>query len=71
MIFPASARPLATALVATIADLKAFLSAQLFSSDRLVPKQHSSVGKDRLGIISKQGRSLLRSQAQLAPTSLC
>jgi transposase len=53
---------LATALVASIADPKAFRSARNFSAwIGLVPKQHSSGGKDRLGSISKQGDRYLRS----------
>jgi transposase len=53
---------LATALVASVADPKAFRSARHFSAwIGLVPKQHSSGGKDRLGGISKQGDRYLRS----------
>jgi transposase len=53
---------LATALVASVADPKAFRSARNFSAwIGLVPKQHSSGGKDRLGSISKQGDRYLRS----------
>jgi transposase len=53
---------LATALVATVADPKAFRSARDFSAwIGLVPKQHSSGGKDKLGSISKQGDRYLRS----------
>ena len=53
---------LATALVATVADPKVFRSARNFSAwIGLVPKQHSSGGKDRLGSISKQGDRYLRS----------
>ena len=52
---------LATALVASIADPKAFRSGRNFSAwIGLVPKQHSSGGKDRLGGISKQGDRYLR-----------
>jgi transposase len=52
---------LATALVASIADPKAFRSGRNFSAwIGLVPKQHSSGGKDRLGSISKQGDRYLR-----------
>ena len=41
---------LATALVASIADPKAFRSGRNFSAwIGLVPKQHSSGGRDRLG----------------------
>ncbi len=53
---------LATALVASIADPKTFRSGRNFSAwIGLVPKQHSSGGKDRLGSISKQGDRYLRS----------
>jgi transposase len=53
---------LATALVASIADPKAFRSGRNFSAwIGLVPKQNSSGGKDRLGNISKRGDRYLRS----------
>ena len=53
---------LATALVAAVADPKSFRSGRNFSAwIGLVPKQHSSGGKDRLGSISKQGDRYLRS----------
>jgi transposase len=53
---------LATALVASVADPKAFRSGRDFSAwIGLVPKQHSSGGKDKLGNISKQGDRYLRS----------
>jgi hypothetical protein len=53
---------LATALVASVADPKAFRSGRNFSAwIGLVPKQHSSGGKGRLGSISKQGDRYLRS----------
>ncbi len=52
---------LATALAATVADPKAFRSGRNFSAwIGLVPKQHSSGGKNRLGSISKQGDRYLR-----------
>jgi len=52
---------LATAVVATVADPKAFRSGRNFSAwVGLVPKQHSSGGQDRLGHISKQGDRYLR-----------
>jgi transposase len=52
---------LATAVVASVADPKAFRSGRNFSAwVGLVPKQHSSGGKDRLGHISKQGDRYLR-----------
>jgi transposase len=51
----------ATALVASVADPRTFRSGRNFSAwIGLVPKQHSSGGKDRLGSISKQGDRYLR-----------
>ena len=53
---------LATALVASVADPKAFRSGRDFSAwIGLVPKQNSSGGKDKLGNISKRGDRYLRS----------
>ena len=53
---------LATALVASVADPKAFRSGRDFSAwIGLVPKQSSSGGKEKLGSISKQGDRYLRS----------
>ena len=53
---------LATALVASVADPKAFRSGRDFSAwIGLVPKQSSSGGKNKLGSISKQGDRYLRS----------
>jgi transposase len=53
---------LATALVASVANPKAFRSGRDFSAwIGLVPKQSSSGGKDKLGSISKQGDRYLRS----------
>ena len=52
---------LATALVASIADPRAFRSGRDFSAwIGLVPKQNSSGGKPKLGSISKQGDRYLR-----------
>jgi len=52
---------LATALVASVPDPKAFRSGRNFSAwVGLVPKQSSSGGKQRLGSISKQGDRYLR-----------
>jgi transposase len=52
---------LATALVASVADPTTFRSGRNFSAwIGLVPKQHSSGGKERLGSISKQGDRYLR-----------
>lgn len=53
---------LATALVASVPDPKAFRSGRDFSAwIGLVPKQNSSGGKERLGNITKQGDRYLRS----------
>jgi transposase len=52
---------LATALVASVADAKAFRSGRDFSAwIGLVPKQSSSGGKQKLGSISKKGDRYLR-----------
>jgi transposase len=51
----------ATAMVAEIGDWKAFRSGRnLAAWIGLVPKQHSTGGKDRLGSITKQGNRYLR-----------
>src|SRR5207244_10189194 len=53
---------LATAVVATVADPKVFRSGRNFSAWLgIVPEQHSSGGKNRLGGISKRGDRYLRS----------
>jgi transposase len=53
---------LATALVASVADPKAFRSGRDFSAwIGLVPKQNSSGGKEKLGGITKQGERYLHS----------
>jgi transposase len=53
---------LATALVASVADPKAFRSGRDFSAwVGLVPKQNSTGGKVRLGNVSKRGDRYLRS----------
>lgn len=52
---------IATALVATIGDASQFRSGrQLAAWLGLVPRQHSSGGKDRLGRISKRGDGYIR-----------
>ena len=52
---------LATALVAGVADPKAFQSARHFAAwIGLVPRQYSSGGREKLGRISKQGDRYLR-----------
>src|SRR3979409_1998588 len=54
---------LATGLVASVADPRTFRSGRNFSAwIGLVPKQHSSGGKDRLGSISQPGDRYLRSR---------
>ena len=55
-----SVRALATALVATVADPNP-RPTNFSAWIGLVPKQHSSGGKDRLGSISKQSDRYLRS----------
>src|SRR3989442_13693479 len=53
---------LATALVASVGDARAFRSGRDFSAwIGLVPKQNSSGGKEKLGSISKRGDRYLRS----------
>jgi transposase len=53
---------LATALVASVGDPRAFRSGRGFSAwIGLVPKQNSSGGKEKLGSISKRGDRYLRS----------
>jgi transposase len=59
---PGVGAALATALVASVADPRAFRSGRDFSAwIGLVPKQNSSGGKERLGNISKRGDRYLRS----------
>lgn len=51
----------ATALVAEVGDWKAFTSGRSLAAwIGLVPRQHSTGGKERLGGISKQGNRYLR-----------
>jgi transposase len=57
-------------LVASVANPKPFRSGRSFSAwIGLVPKQHSSGGKNKLGSISKQGDRYLRGlfTAELLP----
>jgi transposase len=52
----------ATALVAEVGDWKVFSSGRSLAAwIGLVPRQHSTGGKERLGRISKQGNRHLRS----------
>lgn len=51
----------ASAIIATVGDVKAFKSARHFAAWLgLVPRQHSTGGKPRLGSISKRGDGYLR-----------
>src|SRR5258708_10420974 len=62
---------LATALVAAVADTKSFRSGRNFSAwIGIVPKQHSSGGKNRLGNISKQGDRYLLGLFGAGPLSV-
>jgi transposase len=62
---------IATALVASIPDPKAFRSGrQMAAWIGLVPKQNSSGGKDRLGGITKAGDRYLRSMLMLGALSV-
>jgi hypothetical protein len=59
-------------LVATVADPKAFRSGRNFSAwIGLVPNQHSSGGKDRLGSISNQGDRYLLPGRRACHHALC
>jgi transposase len=61
----------ATALVASIADPKAFRSGrQMAAWIGLVPKQNSSGGKDRLGSVTKAGDRYLRSLLMIGALSV-
>jgi len=61
----------ATALVASIADPKAFRSGrQMAAWIGLVPKQNSSGGKDRLGGVTKAGDRYLRSLLMIGALSV-
>ena len=63
---------LATALVASVADAKAFRSGRNFSAwIGLVPKQHSSGGKDKLGSISKQAIAICAACRRAGRHPLC
>ena len=58
---------LATALVASVADPKAFRSGRDFSAwIGLVPKQHSSGGKDKLGSISNRAIAICAAYSRRA-----
>lgn len=62
---------IATALVASIADPKAFRSGrQMAAWIGLVPKQNSSGGRDKLGSITKAGDRYLRSMLMIGALSV-
>lgn len=61
----------ATALAATVGDAKVFRSGRQFAAWLgLVPKQHSSGGKDKMGGISKMGDRYLRHLLVLGGTAV-
>lgn len=61
----------ATALVATVGDAKTFRSGRQFAAWLgLVPKQHSSGGKERMGGISKMGDRYLRHLLVIGATAV-
>lgn len=61
----------ATALAASVPDPAAFKSGRQFAAWLgLVPKQHSSGGKDRLGRVSKMGNGYLRRLLVVGATSV-
>lgn len=61
----------ATALVATVGDAKVFRSGRQFAAWLgLVPKQHSSGGKERMGGISKMGDRYLRHLLVIGATAI-
>jgi len=63
---------LATALVASVGDPRAFRSGRDFSAwIGLVPKQNSSGGKEKLGSISKRGDRYLRHGRRAGSDPLC
>src|SRR5439155_20639220 len=68
---PAVGPALATALVASVGDPRAFRSGSNFSAwVGLVPKQNSSGGKEKLGNISKRGHRYLRSLFTTGPLAV-
>lgn len=61
----------ATALAASVTELRSFRSGREFSASLgLVPRQNSSGGKDRLGRISKMGDRYLRKLLVVGATSV-
>lgn len=61
----------ATALVATVGDARVFRSGRQFAAWLgLVPKQHSSGGKERMGGISKMGDRYLRHLLVIGATAI-
>lgn len=61
----------ATAIAASVNDPKTFRSGRMFAAWLgLVPRQHSSGGKERLGGISKMGNAYMRQLLVLGGTSI-
>jgi transposase len=61
----------ATAIAASVNDPKTFRSGRMFAAWLgLVPRQHSSGGKDRMGGISKMGNAYVRQLLVLGGTSI-
>ena len=61
----------ASMIVASIADISAFASARQFAAWLgLVPRQHSTGGKPRLGRITKAGNREIRTLLVLGATSM-
>jgi transposase len=62
----------ATAIASTVTDPSNFKSGRDFAAwIGLVPRQHSTGGKDRLGRISKMGNPALRSLLVVGATAIC
>lgn len=70
MTIPGIGPLIASALLATVADVGAFASGRDFAAFLgLVPRQHSSGGKERLGRITKMGDRYLRKLLVVGATS--
>ena len=71
MTIPGIGPLIASALLATVSDLSLFASSRDFAAFLgLVPRQHSSGGKERLGRISKMGDRTLRKLLVVGATSV-
>jgi transposase len=60
----------ATAIASTVTDPSGFKSGRVCSMDRIVPRRHSTGGKERLGGISKQGDRYLRRLLVIGATAV-